>query len=247
MTDQTPTPRGVRPLSTVIKTLALLDVLAQARGALRLADVVRLAGGERATVYQRLITLKEAGFVEQLADGSFRLSLHTAWIAHAALEQANLGTRTIPIMQKLVYAVHETASLAVLEGDEARIVQRVESEGVLRADMKVGASLSLDNSATGRIFAAFAPPEKLSHWRSRGVPLPDTAMLDKVRRENYAEKGDRMEGIGAIAAGVFDRGQRCIAALSLVGPDKRFDAEACRAPLLKAAAEITAMISGPAN
>lgn len=237
---------GVRPLSSVLKTLAVLDALAEARKSMRLVELTRMIGGERGTVYQRLVTLMEAGWVEQIEDGSFRLSMHSARLAHAALEQANLGTRTVPIMQQLVDVAGETASLAVLDGAEARIVQRVESEGVLRAELKVGARLSLDNSASGRVLAAFVTPETLQRWIDNGIAVPSPEMLEKVRRERFAVSGDRMAGIMASAAPVFEAGGRILAALSLVGPQQRFEAEKSRADLIAAADKITQMIRGQA-
>jgi IclR family KDG regulon transcriptional repressor len=242
MTD----PKGVRPLSSVLKVFALLEVLVEARKSLRLAELTRLVGGGRATVYQRLVTLMEAGWVEQTEDGSFRLTMHSAGLANAALEQANLGIRTVPILQQLVDETSETASLAVLDGDEARIVQRVESEGVLRAELKVGARLSLDNSASGRVLAAFTDSKRLQRWIDAGIAIPSTEMLEQVRRERFAISGDRMQGIMASAAPVFEASGRVLAALSLVGPQQRFQAEKERAPLLAAAERITQMIRGQA-
>ena len=54
---------AVRSLSSTLKTLALCDVLAAARAPMRLADVARETGDQRAAVYQRLRTLVEARFL----------------------------------------------------------------------------------------------------------------------------------------------------------------------------------------
>lgn len=236
--------KGVRPLSSVLKVFALLDVLATARKPVRLSELARMVGGERATVYQRLVTLVEAGWVEQTEDGSFRLTMHAALLANAALEQANLGARTVPILQSLVDETSETASLAVLDGDEACIVQRVESEGVLRAELKVGARLALDSTASGRILAAFAPAEKLRRWREASVALPPDEILERARKDKYVVSGGKMEGILACAAPVFEASGRCIAALSLVGPLPRFQPEKSRRRLCEAAEQVTQMIRG---
>lgn len=237
-------PRGVRPLSSVLKVFALLDVLAEARKSVRLAELARMVGGERGTVYQRLVTLIEAGWVEQIEDGSFRLTMHAARLANAALEQANIGARTVPILQRLVDDTAETASLAVLDGNEACIVQRVESEGVLRAELKVGARLALDSTASGRVLAAYVAPEKLQRWKEAGIALPPDDVLEKVRKEKFVISGGKMEGIRACAAPVFEASGRCIAALSLVGPLPRFQPEKSRARLCAAAEQVTQLIRG---
>lgn len=246
-TTPTATPEkkgGVRPLSSVLKTLALLDALATVTKPIRLADLTRLIGGERGTVYQRLVTLMAAGWVEQLEDGSFRLSLRAVQMAHGALEQGSLGTRVIPVMQRVVVETKETASLSVLDGDEARIVQRVESDELLRADSKLGSTLSLDNSASGRLMVAYADAERIADWRARGVALPDAALLAQIRKDGFAISGNRIAGIAASAAPVFDSAGRCYGALSLVGPANRFDAGKSRAALIRAAEQVSRMIQG---
>jgi DNA-binding IclR family transcriptional regulator len=236
---------GVRPLSSALKVLALLDRLAARRGSARLADLAAESGEGRATIYQRLLTLVVAGWVEQLPDGSYRLTLRAARLARAATEQAGLGDRAMRVLQALVAEVKETASLAVLEGEMPCIVQRVEPAGVLRVELRVGAALSLSGSASGRVLVAFADAATLLRLRLSGADLPEDAVCTEVRRQGFAvSSGHSIEGIRAAAVPVRDAEGRCLAALSLVGPSQRFDAAAWVAPLLGAATRLTAMLEG---
>src|SRR3954471_11523528 len=104
-------PSGVRPLTSVLKTLAVLDVLGRSPRPMRLVDVAAAVKASRPTAYQKLLTLVQAGWVEQTAAGAYRLSLHAAHMGEAALEQASLGERATVIMRELVNEVRETASL----------------------------------------------------------------------------------------------------------------------------------------
>jgi len=230
---------GVRALSSVLKTLVLVDVLAQHHRPARLADLARAAKMSRGTAHQKLVTLVQAGWIEQI-DGLYRLSLHATRISNAALEQANLGERIVPFLEDLVAEAQETASLAVIDGVSVCIVQRVESTGVLRADLHVGAQLDVEHSASGRILAAFAREGMLDEWRRSKVPLPDAKILDQVRREKFAiSSGLSYEGVRAIGAPVFDPRGECLAALTLVGPVPRFDANRLRPLLEKTAARMS--------
>lgn len=236
---------SVRPLSTVLKTLTVLDELGTSTRGMRLAEVVRVIGGGRSTVYQKLQTLVAAGWVEQMADGSYRLSMHAARIGNAALQQASLGERVVPLLQKLVYEVNETASLAVLDGHMAYIVQRVESEALLRADLRIGGALPLDSTASGRVISAFLPEAHRARLLAQGVALPPDAMLEQVRCERFAvSAGVTDPTIRAIGAPIFDAAGNCIAALSLVGPLPRFDPQQHRDALLRYAEAINALIQG---
>src|SRR5215212_8525749 len=86
-------PVGVRALASPLKTLAVLDVLGASQHSMRLAEVVAAVGGNRGSVYQKLLTLIEAGWAEDDGTGRYRLSLHANRVGEAALAQSNLGER----------------------------------------------------------------------------------------------------------------------------------------------------------
>ncbi len=236
---------GVRPLSTVLKTMAVLDVLAQSSRGMRLPEIAMAMELSRPTAYQRLLTLVEAGLVEQDHEMRYRLSMHACRLAAAALEQADLGTRVQPILEMLVARVKETASLAVLDRGVPCIVSRVESQSVLRAEQKIGTTMSLEGSASGRILTAFADPATLERLKQNGEPLAADALLDEARQKGYAvSSGYTHSGVVAIAAPIFDIHDKCLSTVSLVMPETRFDLETFREPLLEAARAITKMQQG---
>jgi len=235
---------GVRPLNSVLKALAVLDALGKSDRALRLVEVAAAVGGSRATTYQKLVTLIAAGWVEQTEAGAYRLSLHAAHSGAMALEQASLGERATVVMQELVHEVRETASLAVLAGIQAQLVKRVEAEVVVRAQVRVGTLLSLDQSSSGRVLTAFAAADVLDSLRRRGAALASPAVRAAVRRNGYAvSTGRDTPGVRSIAAPVFDAGQRCVSALSVVAPVSRFDADRYVQPLLRATEALHASMS----
>lgn len=237
--------QGVRPLSTVLKTLAVLDVLAASSRPMKLPEIATAMNLSRPTAYQRLHTLIEAGMVEQDEDTRYRLSMHACRLASAALEQADLGTRVQPVLEALVAKVDETASLAVLDRGLPCIVARVDSESLLRAEQKIGTTLSLEGSASGRVLTAFADEATLARLRASGEELAAGGILEAARRDGYAlSSGYTQSGIIAIAAPIFDHHDRCTATLSLVLPQTRFKLEAFRDALLASAREITAIQQG---
>lgn len=237
-------PGGVRPLSTALKTLKVLDAMALFTQGIRMFELAAHLGISRPATYQRLLTLVEAGWVEQDDDGRYRLTLKAVGIGGAALEQANLGERTVPYLKELASEVKETASLAVLQGGQPYIVQRAEEGGLLQARQPVGTGFPLHSSASGRVLYAFADPVTAGQIRSMVAEVPDEALSEQVRRDGYAFSDDGT-GVRAVAAPIFDHGRNCIAALSLVGPETRVDAPALVEPLLRAASRLNAMLAGP--
>jgi DNA-binding IclR family transcriptional regulator len=225
--------------------MAVLDVLARSPRGMRLPEIAKAMELSRPTAYQRLLTLSEAGWVEQDEQSRYRLSMHVCRLAAAALEQADLGTRVQPILEALVHEVNETASLAVLDRGLPCIVSRVDSDSVLRAEQKIGTTMSLEGSASGRILTAFADEATLRRLQQSGESLASEDILTAARADGYAlSSGYTQVGVRAIAAPVFDLHGRCMATVSLVMPETRFKLERCTAPLLKAAEQITKLQQG---
>jgi DNA-binding IclR family transcriptional regulator len=232
--------RGVRPVAAALKTLAVLDLLGKASRPLRLAEITRAAGESRATTYQKLLTLVEAGWAEQDAEGAYRLSLHAARVGEAALRQANLGERSRLVMEALVAEVGETVSLAVIHGVQAQLVQRVETQAAVRVQNAVGMLLSLDQSASGRALTAFVSAETREVLRKKGAVLASDALLREVKRAGYAVSSGRdVPGVRSVAVPVF-HATAGVSALSVVAPLSRFEEARYVKPLLRAAAQLTA-------
>ncbi len=234
-----------RQLSSTLKCLALLDTLAEMPGAVGVSELARASGAVRGTVHQQLSTLVAAGWVERLEGGAYRLSLHATRISRAALEQANLGTRVLPVMETLAAGTGEAISLAVLDRTAALIVQRVESGQMLRADLRIGTRMSLATSASGRVLTAFALPHQVELLRGEGVPLADRAALDAVRADGFAIAQDEyLEGVAAVAAPVRDGTGRVVAALSIAGPTTRLETEKAMPLVTRAAKDLDALLAG---
>ncbi|MDF0602118.1 IclR family transcriptional regulator [Psychromarinibacter sp. C21-152] len=236
---------GVRPLSTVLRTLELIDFFAAQTRPQKLSEVSQATGLSPATAYQRLFTLISAGWLEQDDVGRYRLSMLATRLAAAALEQADIGMRSEPALARLVSRVGETASLSVIDRGLPCIVARVESDSLLRADQKLGTLMRLNDSASGRVLAAFADAATLHRLREGDHPLPSDDVLEEAREKGFAvSTGYTNSGVLAVAAPVYDLHGRCRAAVSLVVPEMRFNLDRFVDPLLEAASEITGILNG---
>ncbi|WP_198299165.1 IclR family transcriptional regulator [Bordetella genomosp. 13] len=242
-----PAHQGVRPLTSVLKTLAVLDLLGTSPEPMKLSEITSRIGGNRATVYQRVLTLVEAGWIEADDTGAYRLTLHAARVGDAAFDQASLGERATAVLQTLVHESGETASLAVISGTHVALAKRVEAKGVLRADVHVGTMFSLEVSASGRVLSAYADEATREQLRARGAVLPDPGMMADVVGQGYAvSSGLEIPGILAIAVPVFNARGQCVAALSLVTPASRFDAARLLPPMRSAAQSLHDLMGGGA-
>lgn len=235
----------VKALSTVLKCLDTLEVIADQDASVRISELGRLIGQSRATTYQRLLTLTEAGWVERLPDGSYRLSVRALRIAAAALGQAGLGERAQPQLDALARELGDAISLVVLESDRIVIAQRAEANTILRADLRAGATLSYVDSSSGGIWLAFGPDGLYQRLAEKGVPLPSPARVDRVRSErvSFAGGGATLPGIATVAVPVLDANGRCRASLSISTPETRFDAARYIPSLREAAENLAALMA----
>jgi len=226
---------SVKPLSTALNCLQLMETLSEQPAPLRLADVARLIGESRATTYQRLLTLVTAGWVEHTEYGTYRLTIRALRIASGALEQAGLGERVVPILNTLTSATRQTSSLVLAEGPRIYIA--------LRADLNVGTELSIKESPSGMVWTAFGPPSFRAALAESGAETAPAEAIEQVRSTGYASGGggQTLQGIRGCAAPVLDHGGGCIASISLFGPEETFDLDHAVPELRKATAALAAM------
>ncbi|MEE4494666.1 IclR family transcriptional regulator [Streptomyces sp. BE230] len=232
-------------LTSSLKTLEVLAALADEPQGVGVSDLARRTGGSRGYVHRQLVTLCAGGWAEQAEDGTYRLSLRVSRLSDAAFAQAGLGHRATAAMEELAALVDETVSLAVLDGDSARIVQRVEVDRLLRVDSRIEARMPISDTASGRVLTAWALPHDLDALRDAGVSTAGDAELERIRHDGFAiSLPNRLEPTVAVAAPVFDARHRVMAALSVVGPMVRFDAEAAAGDAVACAARVTKIVSG---
>ncbi|MFJ8925595.1 IclR family transcriptional regulator [Streptomyces sp. NPDC102364] len=231
------------PLATVLKALALLDSLADATEPVRVSSLARAMGTSRAETHRQLVTLEAAGWMEQLPDGSYRLTLRPAHLGHAALRQAGIGERTAPLLERAARQAGEVVSIAVLDTDTARVVQRADPGRSLHATLLLGDRLSLTSSATGRLLAALCPQDITEPLRDRGVALPDADELGLINGTRWATStDDEQDGIAALAVPLCRPGNQVVAALSVHGPRERITTADALAVLRPTAHEIEQLL-----
>src|SRR4051794_41366465 len=94
--DEQPKGNGTRTLSSATRALALLEALAEHRRPVRPPVLARQLGWGRATLHQHLTTFCIAGWLEQLPDGSYRLTLRASRLGPAPPERASIRGPALP-------------------------------------------------------------------------------------------------------------------------------------------------------
>jgi len=244
-------------IQSVANATRLLTELSALDGPTRLNNLSSRLGMSKSSVHLLLATLADAGFVEQTAEGTYGLGLALFEVGAAALQQLGLGSVLSPPLQALAERTREAVTLGVLHQNEVLLVQRFESDQVLRASIRVGTRMPVHTSASGRALLAFLPEnERAARLSAAGVgaPLlrPLTSRLKALRAMGYETQRDEWAaGVSSIAAPVFGITQVAVAAVSVSTPTSRFDPEPWIEPLLHTTDELKRLLlqvqAGPSH
>ena len=223
-----------------------METLAAEGQPLGVSELAQRIGGARGTVHKQLAGLVSSGWVQQDPDGRYGLTLKVARIGNAALEQAGLGERIYAILEQIAAQARETVSIAALADDTALIIQRVQSDQVLHANIRVGTPVTLDGGASGLVLAAFGLDKaRRDGLRDSGVPIAPEARLSRVRKAGFAHTVDKVAaGVSAVSVPLHDAWHTHTMALTLSGPNDRLDPVAAERLLCAGRELIAAVISG---
>lgn len=200
-------------------------------------------------------TLQAAGYVERHPETlRFRLTGKLLSLAQPRRDGRPLTECAVPEMRTLRDECRETVQLGVPSGDGGVIVEVLDGLHPLRIAVDLGVRYPLHNNAPGKIHLAWLPPAERDAVIARLELTPSTARTitdpaalraecARVAAQGWSvDHAEADEGIHCVAAPVFDRHRRCIAALWVSGPSRRMPRDtfpALGAQVRRAAAAVT--------
>lgn len=242
--------------TTVVKGMAVLELLARADGPVRLAAIAQQLNLQKSNVHRLLQTLSALGFVTQEPGAGRYLPTLKLWELGAGILLAHPARRAAaPFMQELHRATSETVSLTVLDGDEVLYLEKLLSPRPLRFSTRPGSRAPAALTASGKAMLAQSPDPRPSLERakarwSRAADLDVEALMtefEQIRRQGYAvSEGGWSPGLMGIAAAI-PAGDGPRAAITVSGPADRIS-DAKRRDIVEAVLNACARIaetSGP--
>lgn len=239
---------------TLLKGLAVLEAIAEMQGGARvIEDVAARLGLSRSNAHRTLQTLIHAGYVERdPAHGGYRATMKMFGLGVRQLNRLDVRRVAPPFMARLARETGETIHLSVLDGLEVVYVDKIDSEHAVRAYTAVGGRAPAHAVATGKALLAAGGAAVLDRLPAHlpgftAATVTDTeAMREELRRAariGYAvNRGEWRDGVGGLAAPVFDGFDRPVAALGISGPLNRLTAARLKAlapRVVEAAAELS--------
>jgi len=205
--------------------LSVIRVFGAAGRGLTLAEVAAAAGLTRASARRFLLTLIDEGYV--VSDGrSFALRPRVLELGWAYLSTLGLEGVAVPHMERLVADIHESSSIAVLDGEDVVYVVRVPTSRIMSVNIAVGTRFPAYATSMGRVLLAALSLEErnayLDQIELRALThrtLTDRAALaralERVALRGYALVDQELEvGLRSVAVPIRDRRGLTVAALN---------------------------------
>lgn len=230
-------------IESLARGLTVLTAFGAGREELTLAGVARATGLARATARRALITLEHLEYVSG-GDGVFRLTPRVLALGYPSLSRLTLPQIAQPHLAALAERVRDSASLAVLDGDDVRYTARVGVKRIMSVTVTIGTRLPAYATSMGRALLADLPAAERAARADRAELKPLTphsitdrrdltAALDRVAVQGYALVDQELEeGLRSIAVPVHDREGNAVAAVNVAMHASRRTLEECVAQVL---------------
>jgi DNA-binding IclR family transcriptional regulator len=240
----------------VRRAVSLLKAFTAEQPQRGLADLARGVRLHKTTAFRLLQALEADGLVARTADGeAYQLGPELLTLAGRARGAQEMRAAARPELQALARATRETATLEVLVGREALVLDEEMGGYMIGARPLVGARWPAHAASTGKVLLAHLPEERRRAMLRASWPglTPRTLTgaglgraLARAREQGFATAIEELEpGYVAVGAPVRDASGEVVAALSVGGPKARMGKnrlDACAKQVVAAARRVSARL-----
>jgi IclR family transcriptional regulator, KDG regulon repressor len=214
-------------MSSTLRCLRVLELLAEEPFELSVSDIAVIMSLPRASAHRLCATLAEGGFVEQLSPHKrYRLTAKSLWVGSGYLRHSIIYRAAFFPMQILPKRIPCSAQLGVLFEDEVLFIHSVGYPKSTHAFTDVGVRRPLHATASGKLFLADMPLDKVKALMSRGIKRyteRTTTSFPQMKKElaqvainGYAVNDEELlPGYVFFAAPVFDSSHTTVGAISI--------------------------------
>ncbi len=240
---------------SLARGLSVIRAFGEGGSPLSIGDVARLTGMSRAAARRCLYTLSVLGYAAAV-DGAYELTPAVLTLGHTYLGASSMASVAQPVLERISEQVHESSSMAVLDGDEIVYIARAATRRILSIGLAVGSRLPAACTSMGRVLVANLADAARARLLARVKLVRHTphtivdktrlrAELGRIRAQGYAIVDQEMElGLRSMAVPVHGADGLVVTAINIgahVGRADRATLEREFLPVLRAgAAEIAA-------
>src|SRR5580704_11523481 len=188
------------------KGLAVLELLAAARGPMSLNVISRHLKRSVSELFRMIQVLEFLGYLEVSNSGEgYVLSNKLFALGMTRAPTRDLHDAALPVMHRLAERIWQSCHLGVASADQMVIVARVEAPGDLGFSVRIGYRRALIDSTSGLVLYAFQSDLVRSEWKkrlARAISRREWAAFE--RRGHAARKAGFVRSESHAVQGVID-------------------------------------------
>ncbi len=154
-------------MTSLARGLAVIQAFSQKKRQLTISQVSAKTGFSRAAVRRCLYTLAKLGFAGSDDNRHFYLRPRVLALGHSYISSMPLATAAQPILEHFSRLMHESCSIATLDGLDIAYVARANVTRIMAIDLGVGSRLPAFCTSMGRVLLAHLPPDELESFLAR--------------------------------------------------------------------------------
>ena len=154
-------------MTSLARGLAVIQAFSQKKRQLTISQVSAKTGFSRAAVRRCLYTLAKLGFAGSDDNRHFYLRPRVLALGHSYISSMPLATAAQPILEHFSRLMHESCSIATLDGLDIVYVARANVTRIMAIDLGVGSRLPAFCTSMGRVLLANLPSDELESFLAR--------------------------------------------------------------------------------
>ncbi len=213
---------------SIEKGFKVLEAFSEGRDRLTLTELSERSLRNKATVRRIALTLCDLGYLQQDQARRFSLTPKVLDLGRRFLQALSLPDLAEPFVSELAEQTHESANMAIRDGNEVLYVLRVAAaQRILAINLHVGSRLPIHATSLGKALLMRAtrqnlldilgkPPWPQYTGATRTEPDHLLADLTEAQRLGCALADGELEvGLRSIAAPVYDAAGAIVAAINI--------------------------------
>ena len=207
-----------------------MELLAGSRKGLSLQELSRRLSLPKSSTHYLLLTLERCGYLLRSRDTHrYMFGLKLFSLANLAVSGIKLREVAAPFLHALMKRSGLTVHMAILENDEAVVIEKIDPPGLFRLATWVGKRMDLHSSGLGKALMAYLPDEDFDRLLRERVFMRynDNTIISRrklgmerqqTRKLEYSLDDEEGElGFRCVGAPILDRFDRPFAAISVAG------------------------------
>ena len=229
-------------IDSIDRALVILQLFLREKSALSVTQISKELNIHKSTVCRTLETMEGRGFVHQDEEtGKYWLGLQIYSLGMLFREKEPFQKLAYPYAKTLAEKFNEGVHITTLDTNPGPypqhvVLEKIQSQQVLNSAPPVGSVSPSYCSASGKCLLAYCSEDYFNQYKNHPLPrYTENTVTDwqelrqelaQIRKDGYAVDREELElGLMCIAAPIFEKPGKVVAAISISGPVSRIKSQ----------------------